>query len=181
MEVMCQQNCGLLSINVIHGKLFKTGTVNRFPLTCFIDTHFYITLGNFASIIHNLAWSQDLTAAHLVATEKLEAAAADAERKLAEEREKSERMLQAAASGQLTVSLPASAVTGMPANGGILADSVQNWLRVTLHTSFAISSSFWPSEPSLVLVVTMHITRLTVHLSGCNRGIHLNISAKFEI
>ena len=43
---------------------------------------------------------QDLTAAHLAATEKLEEALLDAEGRCKEEKEKSSRMLEAAASGQ---------------------------------------------------------------------------------
>ena len=43
---------------------------------------------------------QDLTEAHLAATEKLEEAVADAEGRCKEEKEKSTRMLEAAASGQ---------------------------------------------------------------------------------
>ena len=43
---------------------------------------------------------QDLTAAHLAATQKLEEAVADAEGRCKEEKEKSSRMLEAAASGQ---------------------------------------------------------------------------------
>lgn len=53
---------------------------------------------------------QDLSAAHLTVTEKLEAAVADGDRRLAEEKEKLERMLQAAASGQFAPSTPQTPV-----------------------------------------------------------------------
>lgn len=58
----------------------------------------------------NSALLQDLTAAHLAATEKLEEALAEAEGRCKEEKEKSTRMLEAAASGQFPATPSGSAV-----------------------------------------------------------------------
>ena len=66
---------------------------------------------------------QDLTAAHLAATEKLEEAVAEAEERCKEEKAKSTRMLEAAATGQF----PAS-----PVGPAALAETNGDTLQCTI-------------------------------------------------